>query len=135
MNDELKGTVVLIHPDLPHDPANRQNQVGLISHADLMNDDFFVNFDGEQALYASAALLVLRSAEEIHQRLADIAYETPFRELKALTQIDLFLRYGGEKKYQMAIEIARLNPDVQHHCLETLANQLYKDITKNYGRE
>lgn len=135
MNDELKGTIVLIHPDLPNDPANRQNQIGRISHADLMNDDIFVNFEGEQALYASDALLVLRSNEEIHQNLADMAYETPFRTLKALTQIDLFLRYGGEKKDMKAMEIARLNPDVQHHCLETLAGQLYKDISKNYGRD
>lgn len=135
MKDELKDTVVLVHPDLQHNPVNRQNQIGVISHSDLMNDDIFVNFDGEQGLYASDALLVLRSAEDIHQNLADMAYETPFRNLKALTQIDLFLRYGGDKKDKMAMEIARLNPDVQHHCLETLASQLYKDISKNYGRE
>jgi len=55
MADELKGLVVLVHPDLVNDPVNRQNQVGVISHADLMNDDIFVRFDGEQGLYASVA--------------------------------------------------------------------------------
>lgn len=130
MNAELKNTVILVHPDLQHDPVNRQNQVGMISDADLMNDDIFVTFDGTQGLYASDALLVLRSSEEIHQNLADMAYETPFRTLKALTQIDLFLRYGGGNKEKMAMEIARLNPDIQHHCLETLAKQIAKDITK-----
>ncbi|HZY35583.1 MAG TPA: hypothetical protein VFE53_02980 [Mucilaginibacter sp.] len=135
MTDELKGVVVLVHPDLVHDPVNRQNQVGVISHADLMNDDIFVSFEGEQGLYASDALLTLLPAEEIHQHLADMAYETPFRELKALTQIDLFLRYGGENKERMAMEIARLNPDIQRFCLDTLAGQIAKDISKYYGRE
>jgi len=135
MTDELKGSVVLVHPDLIDDPLNRQNRVGVISHADLMNDDIFVSFDGDQGLYASDALLTLLPAEEIHQHLADMAYETPFRELKALTQIDLFLRYGGENKEKMALEIAQLNPDIQRFCLDTLASQIAKDIAKNYGRE
>jgi hypothetical protein len=135
MTDEIKGVVVLVHPDLVHDPVNRQNQVGVISHADLVNDDIFVNFDGEQGLYASDALLTLLPAGEIHQNLADMAYETPFRELKALTQINLFLRYGGENKEKMAMEIAQLNPDIQWFCLDTLARQIAKDIPKYYGRE
>jgi hypothetical protein len=135
MKDPLKGTVVLVHPDLAHDPVNRQNHIGVISHSDLMNDDVFVNFDGIQGLYATDALLVLKPPEEIHQQLAEMAYETPLAELKALTQIDLFLRYGGENKEKMAMEIAKANPVIQRFCLEQLNERLYKDISKNYGRE
>ena len=86
-------------------------------------------------MYSTEALLVLMPTEEIHQQLADMAYETPFAELKALTQIDLFLRYGGENKEKMAMEIAKANPVIQRFCLEPLNEQLYKDISKNYGRE
>lgn len=135
MKDELSGKVVLVHPGLENDPVNRQNHIGVISHADTMQDDVFVDFGGMQGLYSSDALLVFRDNEEIHQQLADMAYETPFAELKALTQIDLFLRYGGENREKMAMEIAKANPVIQRFCLESLNDQLYKDLSKNYGRE
>ena len=134
MTDDLKGTPVLVHPELSYDPAGRQNQVGVISKADLMNDDVFVSFDGGIALYSTDALLVLLPAEEIHQNLADIAYETPFAELKPLTQIDLFLRYGSPGKELTAMQLARDNPAIQPLCLDTLQNQLIKSIDQNYSR-
>jgi hypothetical protein len=135
MNNDLSGKVVLVHPGLEHDPVNKQNQIGVISHADMMQDDVFVDFEGTQGLYSSDALLVFRENEEIHQHLADMAYETPFVELKALTQIDLFLRYGGDNSARMAMEIARDNPVIQRFCLESLNDQLYKDLSNNFGRE
>jgi len=87
MTDDLKGTPVLVHPELSYDPAGKQNQVGVISKADLMNDDVFVSFNGELALYPAEALFVLLPNEEIHQNLADKAYETPFAELKPLPRL------------------------------------------------
>ena len=134
MTDDLKGTPVLVHPELSYDPAGRQNQVGLISKADLMNDDVFVSFNGELALYPAEALFVLLPTEEIHQNLADIAYETPFAELKPLTQIDLFLRYGSTGKELTAMHLARDNPAIRPLCLDTLQNQLIKSIDQNYSR-
>jgi hypothetical protein len=134
MTDDLKGTPVLVHPELSYDPAGKQNQVGIISKADLMNDDVFVSFNGELALYPTEALFVLLPNEEIHQNLADIAYETPFAELKPLTQIDLFLRYGSPGKELTAMHLARDNPAIRPLCLDTLQNQLIKSIDQNYSR-
>ena len=70
MNDDLQGLPVLVHPELSFDPAGKQNQVGVISKADLMNDDVFVSFDGKLALYSTDALLVLLPPEEIHRKLS-----------------------------------------------------------------
>lgn len=134
MTDDLKGTPVLVHPELTYDPAGKQNQVGVISKADLMNDDVFVAFGKDVALYSSDALLVLLPAEEIHQNLADIAYETPFSELNPLTQIDLFLRFGSPGKELAAMQLARDNPAIRPLCLDTLQNQLIKSIDQNYSR-
>ena len=134
MMNDLKGTPVLVHPELSYDPAGKQNQVGIISKADLMNDDVFVSFNGELALYPAEALFVLLPAEEIHQNLADIAYETPFAELKPLTQIDLFLRYGSTGKELTAMHLARDNPAIRPLCLDTLQNQINKSIDQNYSR-
>jgi len=134
MTDDLKGTPVLVHPELSYDPAGKQNQVGIIREADLMNDDVFVSFNGELALYPAEALFVLLPNEEIHQNLADIAYETPFAQLKPLTQIDLFLRYGSPGKELTAMHLARDNPAIRPLCLDTLQNQLIKSIDQNYSR-
>ena len=123
-----------MHPGLSYDPAGKQNEVGVISKADLMNDDVFVAFGNEVALYSSDALLVLLPAEEIHRNLADIAYETPFAELKPLTQIDLFLRYGSTGKELTAMHLARDNPAIRPLCLDTLQNQLIKSFDQNYSR-
>jgi len=127
--------VVLVQPLLAHDPAGRQNQVGMISSFDIANNGVLVRFDDGQAFFDADALLVLRDAHEIHRNLADLSYETPFIELKALTQIDLFLRYGGENKQRMAMNIARSNQAIQHLCLEPFEDQLQKHISNNYGRD
>jgi len=135
MSDDLQGTPVLVHPDLPHDPARKQNEIGLIRIANVFCDEFLVGFaDEKKGLYAADALLVLLPAEEIHQNLADLAYETPFAELKALTQIDLFLRYGSESKKLAAMQLARDNPAVRLLCLDTLQNQIIKNIDQKFSR-
>lgn len=135
MKDDLQGTPVLVQPDLPHDPARKQNEIGLIRIANVFCDEFLVGFaDEKKGLYAADALLVLLPAEEIHQNLADLAYETPFAELKALTQIDLFLRYGSTAKELTAMQLAKDHPAIGPLCLETLQNQIIKAINQNYSR-
>jgi len=119
--------LVLVHPELTNDPANRQNQIGIISQANLGTDDIFVSFGGEQALYASDALLVFQPQDEIHSNLAQLAYETSFPILKALTQVDLFLRYGGESGAAKAMVIAQANPEIHELCLETLQEQIERN--------
>ena len=43
-HDELSGTFVLVHPDLINDPADKKNQIGIISTAELENDNVVVSF-------------------------------------------------------------------------------------------
>lgn len=130
MTDELKGIFVLVHPELPHDPAKKQNEIGSITHSDLSNDDVFVSFGDEPALYEPDALLVLMPMEQIHANLAELAYETTFRDLKSLTQIDLFLRYGSDNKEFMALELARDNKNIQPLCLESLGEQIRRNLSQ-----
>jgi hypothetical protein len=64
--DELTGTSVLVHPDFDDDPAQQQGQVGMITGADLENDDVYVSFGkGENARYSTNALLVFKPANVI----------------------------------------------------------------------
>ena len=64
----------------------------------------------------------------------DMAHETPFAELKPLTQIDLFLHYGPPGKELTAMHLARDNPAIRPLCLDTLQNQIIKSIDQNYSR-
>ena len=133
MNDDLQGTVVLVHPGLTHDPAGMQNQIGVIQSADLANDDIFVSFDGQQGLYSADALLVLLPQEEFHRRANGFTGEAA--EIKPLLHLDLFLSFGGENKERKAMEVAKANPLIQRFCLETLEKKIEKDIANHYGRE
>jgi hypothetical protein len=132
MTDDLTGTLVLVHPSLHNDPAGMQGEIGRISRADILNDDIFVGFGGKQGLYSSDALLVLLPDEDIHRHLADMAYETSFPVLKALTQVDLFLRYGGENGAMKGMAIAQANPAIRNYCLETLEDRLRLDRGRGY---
>jgi hypothetical protein len=134
MTEDLKGTPVLVHPELAHDPAGKQNQIGIISHTDLVNDYVFVSFGYETALYATDALLMLLPQLEIYQYTNEMAFELALPDLKALTQIELLLRYGTAITHETALQLARDNKNIQPFCLDTLQNQLQKDIDQNYSR-
>ena len=134
-DDKLRGVVALVHPDLECDPLNKRNQIGVISEADIDLDNIYVDFVDKVGLFSADALLVLLPPEDIHQNLADMAYEASFPDLKALTQIDLYLRYGDVNARFKAMAIARDNPAIQPLCLETLNNQISRDIPNQYGRD
>jgi hypothetical protein len=134
MTDDLKGIPVLVHPDLRDDPAGKQNQLGVISHADLANDDVFVSFGYETALYATDALLILIPQLEVYQHTVDMAFDLALPDLKALTQIELLMRYGTAITQQTALQLARDNTAIQPFCLDTLQNQINKNIDQNLSR-
>ncbi len=134
-DDKLRGVMALVHPDLECDPLNKRNQIGVISEADIDLDNIYVDFVDKVGLFSADALLVLLPPDDIHQNLADMAYEASFPDLKALTEIDLFLRYGDVNARFKAMAIARDNPALQPLCLETLNNQISRDIPNQYGRD
>ncbi len=125
MKDELVGTPVLVHPDLPHDPARKQNQIGLISIANVFCDEFLIGFaDGKQGLYSADALLVLLPADEIHRKINEAYTDMAQDDLKTLTKIDLILRYGSADQQKTAMELARQYKTALENCLDTLENQI-----------
>lgn len=123
--DGLKGTLVLVHPGLTDDPAMKQNTIGLITTADIQNDDIFVSFSGSKpALYSGNALLILKPQEEVHQHLADNAYTLALPDLIALTKLDLILHYASPGYLKTAFELAQKNPNIHLFSLDTLNDRL-----------
>jgi hypothetical protein len=136
-DDRLRGTVALVHPDLECDPLNKRNQIGVISEADIDLDNIYVDFKDKVGLFSADALLVLLPPDDIHQNLADLAYDVAFPDLKALTQIDLFLRYGdGNVNTRFkAMAIARDNPAIQPLCVEALNKKISRNLSNQHGRD
>jgi hypothetical protein len=135
MKDELVGTPVLVHPGLQHDPARKQNEIGLIRIASVFCDEFLVGFaDGTKGVYAADALLVLLPDEEIHRRIAETPPGLAWDDIKALTRVDLILRYGSSDQQKKAMELARQYKSVLEKCLDTLENLIALQKGQNLER-
>ncbi|MGF7079699.1 hypothetical protein [Mucilaginibacter sp. UYCu711] len=105
--DDLTGTLVLVHPQLPSDPASRQGQIGMITSADLVRDDVFVSFGkGEQALYATNALLVLKEPDKLYRELISNFKELEKNNFKTLFQINLLQQHSTSKQIKTGMELA-----------------------------
>lgn len=119
--DELTGTLVLVHPQLPSDPAAKQGQIGIITSADLQRDDVFVSFGkGEQALYATDALMVLKHPDKLYRDLIANFKELEKNDFKTLFQINLLQQHGTSKQVKTAMELALGNEIVLKHAMHTL---------------
>lgn len=132
--DELTGTLVLVHPDLTDDPARRQGEIGIITGADLDNDDIFVSFGkGEQALYSTDALLIFKPADVIYGLLMNDARKASQSDFKALFQVNLMQQHGLTPLVRKAMDLVKDNKVVRDFSMDTLQNQL--GISQNRGVE
>ena len=124
-SDDLLYQYVLVNPSLQNDPANKQNWPGLIIKVDIDQDDFIVSFqDNTNGRYSSDALLKLKPREEIHQLLVDHGDFLAFADLKTLTQMDLFLRYGENDMEWKVLLLAAENPAIQQLSFDCLKDML-----------
>ncbi len=129
---ELPGTVVLVHPNLLTDPANKKNQIGIIISADLENDNVLVSFGDEGvALFSSNALFILREPDDIrHAALLDetlMPYPDFYDIMEACTLAELSL-------HREAIRIAMENPMVLEYAMDRLDYELGLNRHNGMGR-
>jgi hypothetical protein len=123
--EELTGTIVLVHPDLADDPAQRQGQIGMVTFANLEKDDVYVTFGmRQQSLYSTDALLVLKEPAEIYRDLLTHSKELSTADFKTLFQISLLEEYGQPKSIRTAIEMAMGNEAVRSHSMTSLQDRL-----------
>jgi hypothetical protein len=93
--DELTGTLILVHPQLPSDLANQQGRIGMITYADLERDDVYVSFGkAGQSLYSTDALMVLKESNKIYRELVTGFKELEKDDFKTLFQINLLQEHG-----------------------------------------
>ena len=124
-HDELSGTFVLVHPDLINDPADKKNQIGIISTAELENDNVVVSFGKlGQSLFSADALLVLRNPSAIHFDTMKDRFQLETPDFKELLRVGLLANSSLTKDRRHAMEIARNNPTVLAYSMATLEEEL-----------
>jgi hypothetical protein len=133
--DDLTGSLVLVHPELQDDKAKKQNQIGMITHADLENDNVIVSFGkGEQALYSTDALLTLKPANDIYRDLLSNNKELDKADFKALFQISLLQEYGSSSQTKTAMELAMKNDTLRNFSMVTLEDLLNRGQAQSMER-
>jgi hypothetical protein len=135
-SDDLTGTMVLVHPELPEDPVNKQGQTGMIMFADLDKDDIYVTFGkNERALYGSDALLVFKKPNDIYKELMTNVRDISIPDMKALYRIGILLDNGASKDVKEAMQLAIDNPGVHSRAMETLQSKLGLEIHRTEQQE
>jgi len=123
-NYEACNKFVLVHPELENDPDERRNEIGIIV-SDNLNHKIRVSFqDNTCSNFTSDELFLLKPIGEIQQMLIDQGQYLSLPDLKALTQLDLMLRYGNGDKAWDALKLAANNPGIHEFCLDRLDDKL-----------
>ena len=137
--DELTGMLVLVHPELTQDPANNQGKIGIITGAELEQDDVYVSFGkGEQALYSTDALLVFNPEKDLYTTIMTDAREAGPEVFKTLFQINLMQQHGTTSVMKKAMEMVADNKILRDLSMDTLenrlANQLQQQQDQSFSR-
>ncbi|WPU96455.1 hypothetical protein SNE25_13085 [Mucilaginibacter sabulilitoris] len=124
-HDELSGTLVLVHPQLLTDPAEKKNQIGIIASAEIENDNVVVSFGSEgQALFSADALLVLKKPGSIHFDTLRDHLKMNTQDFKDLLKVGMLANSNLTKDHRQAIEISRDNPVVLEYSMASLEEEL-----------
>lgn len=124
--NELRGTMVLIHPDLTHDPAGKSGQLGVITGYEPDNDNVFVGFGkAGQGLYGTDAVLALRDGPAI---LADLAEQKKYMsvdDVGTVFKIGMFEEVSSTPtNTRIALEFAKNNAAVRQMVTRSLEHLL-----------
>ncbi|RYZ20299.1 hypothetical protein [Mucilaginibacter sp. PAMB04168] len=124
-HDELSGTLVLVHPQLLTDPAEKKNQIGIIASAEIENDNVIVSFGNHgQALFSADALLVLKKPASIHFDTMQDHLKMNTQNFKDLLRVGMLANSNLTKDHRQAIEISRDNPAVLAYSMVSLEEEL-----------
>lgn len=124
-HDELSGTLVLVHPQLLTDPAEKKNQIGIIASAEIENDNVIVSFGNDgQALFSADALLVLKKPGSIHFDTMQDHLKMNAQNFKDLLRVGMLANSNLTKDHRQAIEISRDNPAVLAYSMASLEEEL-----------
>jgi len=128
---ELRGMMVLIHPDLTRDPAGKSGEIGVITGYEPENDNVYIGFGKSgQGLYGTDAVLVLRNGPAILGDLEENKKYMSVDDVGTVFKIGLFQDVSpSPENTRASLEFAKDNPAVRQMVTRSLEHQL--GIEKN----
>lgn len=124
MTNEIQGTYAQVHPQLD-DPAGRQGQIGMITYVDQARDDIYISFEkGQQALYSSDAVLVMKKSNEIFGETVSRVSELSTPDFKTLLEISMKMQSPNPQDHRTALEMALKNETVRNFSQVSLQERL-----------
>ncbi len=132
--EQMRGTVVLVRPDLDSDLLYRQNQVGVVCEANFDYDHIYVDFKDKTGIYSADDLFIFLSQDDILENLKRLPAETSPETFMAMCKVEAFVGYHNVNWNFKAMEIVRDHPNIQPLCITQLKNQIAREIHHQYGR-
>jgi hypothetical protein len=124
-NNKLKGSIVMLRPELWEILADSKDVIGEIISADIDRDDFYVQYGKNSILlHSSDAVSVLKSYREIYDLLDNAPDHFSNNDLKDLQSLALLLEYGSAKHQRTAMELLFKNPGIREAATRILEDQL-----------
>ena len=132
---DLIDKPVLVHPHLTTDPAERQGQLGTVSHVSYDNAVIEVSFaDGRRSLYGTDALLVLKPHGELFRELMDALKQMGPQDFKTLLRISMILENGTPRQHYEALGMALVNEQVLRFATTALSSRLELTLPQDRDR-
>ena len=133
-NENLTGSLVLVHPELANDPLNKQGQVGVLTYPREFNE-MYVSFPGGgEGTYDADKLLKLKDKQAIFEDLMKNGSSMEQNDFKAMYKIMLLQDRGTSRATYDALEIARDNPGIWDKTLDRIAQTEKISLQKTYAR-
>ena len=130
----LQGKVVMVHPNLTHDPVNMQGQMGTIARIDLDKDDILVRFKNQMiGLYSADALLTLIPGMEVLDKIRADSEDMERYDLVDLLGIYLLDATKEEKYQREALNMAMSRATLMYAAV--IGMQDYIDLHRDFGQD
>lgn len=130
--EDLKGRLVMIHPNLTHDPMNQQGEVGIIVLTDLTKDEVYVGLgNGNVGLYSTDALLMLKPSNVIYADIMTNFKKLDTPDFKTLMEITLLQDKSSLNYQRDAVELAATNEVVLSYSTVPMQKALGLTIEGN----
>jgi hypothetical protein len=124
-DNELLGTLALVHPDLENHPAGREGDIGVVAYVDSPQNEIHLRFpDDAEAVYPSDALFLLKNNERIFNEKTADTKPLSLDNYKDLYKITKLQDMGRGTDIWNALEIARDNPAIWSNSLVSVQETL-----------
>ncbi|MCC8407699.1 hypothetical protein LJ707_02080 [Mucilaginibacter sp. UR6-1] len=134
-NQELLGTLVLVHPNLENHPAGREGDIGIVAYVDEPQNEIYLRFTDEaEAVYPADALFLLKEREQIFSRESGGTNAATLNDYKDLFKIATLQDLGRSTDIWNALEIARDNPAIWPASLVSVQETLGIKHNQYIGR-